>query len=207
MGPVLALVLSAVAAGSSAPALSPAPRQLKHLSATPVALASWPVGSDDAPAAAAAASLVAALTKSKVGPIAGLPSSKFIAVGIMPPATETSAPAFAALAAKHGVTPADLASVGEEGYLLQLQAEAVILAAQVNTHAMSQSLQRCRSHPTGTLCLQTPTGLFYGYQTLRQLLADGSSVPSVRIVDWPSTGTREPTRSPHPFYCEFCWNH
>ena len=61
-------------------------------------------------------------------------------------AAGVASPAFATLAAKHGVSAADPALKNSEGYVLQVTADAVVLAAQA------------------------PAGLFYGYQSLRQLV-------------------------------------
>ena len=78
---------------------------------------------------------------------------------------------FSALATARGITAADTAQIGLEGYVLDIQHGAVLLAAH------------------------TEAGLFYGFQTLRQVLipAPHTSVqpaPTVRIVDWPSTSMR-----------------
>lgn len=172
---VLVVWLSLVAASSSSPTLSPAPRQLQQLGGPPVKMGGWPVGATAD--VSATANLIAVLTKSKVGSVAGLPPTKFIALGVLPPAVRGDGgarpSAFAALAAKHNVTAADVSALGDEGYILQILPDVVLLAAQ------------------------TPAGVFYGYHTLRQVVQAGDSVPSLRIVDWPSTGVR--TRA-HPVH-------
>ena len=83
----------------------------------------------------------------------------------------SGAQAFAVVAEARGITAADVAPVGVEGYLLDISPGAIILAA------LSEA------------------GLFNGLQSLRQLLippphTSVQPAPSVRLVDWPSTPVR-----------------
>ncbi|HEX7070434.1 MAG TPA: beta-N-acetylhexosaminidase [Rhodothermales bacterium] len=70
--------------------------------------------------------------------------------------------AFARLARDAGIWPDE--RVGDEGYTLAIESRRIVVAAR------------------------RPAGLFYGIQTLRQLVrayGDEGRVPAVRIVDWP----------------------
>lgn len=143
--------------------VTPAPQQVELLGGAAVAIKGWPVGADGPSIAPTAALIVALTTSPGAGPVAGLPASHFVALGLLPSGAKNGA--FVALAGKHNITAADVPS--GEGYLLQIRTDAVILAAT------------------------TPVGLFHGYQTLRQLVTTASgSAPAVRIADWPSTSHR-----------------
>jgi hypothetical protein len=125
----------------------------------------WPVGSDGT--APNAASLLANITLSRVVTIASLPSSgPFIAMGLLN-ASSADTP-FGRIAAAHGVTPSAATVVGPEGYVLNVTSTCVILAAVDSA------------------------GLFYGVQTLRQIISTDAtrSTPTTSIADWPSLPVR-----------------
>jgi len=99
--------------------------------------------------------------------ISSLPSSgPFIAMGLLN-ASSADTP-FGHIAAAHGVTPSAATAVGPEGYVLNVTSTCIILAAVDSA------------------------GLFYGVQTLRQIISTDAtrSTPTTAITDWPSLPVR-----------------
>jgi N-acetyl-beta-hexosaminidase len=167
----LAALLLGLATSAPSADIYPPPQQYHPLSGQ-VALTGWPVGSDDASAARSARLIADLLQSFGPSPLAGLPTSHFIAVGLLDASTGPSS-AFATLAKKHNVTASDPALREKEGYVLTISESGVVLAAQ------------------------TPAGLFFGYQSLRQLVASGSA-PACHVSDWPDFPLRGAYRCAPP---------
>ena len=160
-----ALLLCATTTSAAGPAIVivPAPQLLRPLGGT-VATAGWPVGFTHTDAKLApVAQQLAKLTGGKVVALTALqPATPGVAVGIV---RNGSSSLFDTMARQRGITPDSMVQVGPEGYALDISREGALLAAT------------------------TDIGLFYGYQTLRQLV-DAGSAPAVRVEDWPSTPVR-----------------
>jgi len=169
---VAALNAGAPQSGTSPPLLVPPPQQLAlRPGAAAHHVGGWAVGvaADASPGVRLAAKLLLNSTGGAAAPVATgrLPASSFVALGV--PALD---PALAKIAAARNLSVAAHAeTLGEEGYLLDIDEHGAVLVAA------------------------TQRGVFYGVQTLRNLsqaTPPGAPIswPTLTIVDYPSKPVR-----------------
>ena len=120
-----------------------------------VDLQGWPVAGSARVGKLPLNQLQAALGGERVTGLRELPLQRSVALGVV----GDEDPVVAALAAAHDVSVDPMA--GHEGYALLVQSELVLVLGN------------------------SASGVFYGVQSLMQLLADGTAVPACRVDDWP----------------------